>query len=218
MAENIEQLLQNLESALVLNPNDPFRRVRLGKMYLKAGDVEKAQLAFDRVLRKDPAYADAHHGLGQVRAKKGEPDAALACFRQALSLDPNHFEAHADLARHYEAKGEEASARTHHDVLLRLKPDDPEVLRNAAAHLMRFGHFGVAIPLLERGRKIEPGDRASAVALGIAYVKTEQFAAGRELLRDACQGDDAAPEGLECLAEAHLALSEPARAAEVFQR
>jgi CHAT domain-containing protein len=66
----------------------PYRK--LGEVYLKMGDVDKALHFTNLALKEGPAYAGVRHELydqrGRIELAMGEPVAALADFERALNL------------------------------------------------------------------------------------------------------------------------------------
>ncbi len=123
-AGNEEQGLARLEEALKSNPNDTElrnyylrHRAVAVQRYLQAGDnaraagnIDAAQVAYQRAQRFDPENANAQAGLdavereraslGTVREaqealKKGNQDAALAKAKQALEANPAQRDAKA---------------------------------------------------------------------------------------------------------------------------
>ena len=132
-AGNEEQGLARLEEALKANPNDTelrnyylrHRSVAVQR-YLQAGDnaraagnIDAAQVAYQRAQRFDPDNANAQAGLdavereraslGTVREaqdalKKGDQDAALAKAKEALEANPTQRDAKAIVRKVEEQK------------------------------------------------------------------------------------------------------------------
>ena len=57
------------------------------KLY-RAGDSQKAEVFFNKVLEIDPENADALHLLGMIAYDSGKTDKAVDLIRRAGSLDP----------------------------------------------------------------------------------------------------------------------------------
>ena len=64
MAENLEQLLDYLQTSLLVKPNDAFKRFQLGSTYGKLGQPDKAIRELSRAASIKPDYFDAHYQLG----------------------------------------------------------------------------------------------------------------------------------------------------------
>ncbi|KAB8144934.1 tetratricopeptide repeat protein [Chloroflexia bacterium SDU3-3] len=80
----------------------------LGEAYLASRQLDKAQEAFDRVLRSDPENIPAHVGLGISYERQGKLDRAVLEFEQAWEIRQDMTELRTQLQRLYtEAWGKE---------------------------------------------------------------------------------------------------------------
>lgn len=88
--------ISDAELAAVENPapaaaagGDPARRhLRLARMLLVSGRLDKALEAVARSLEADPESAEAHALRGSILASQDDCAAALEAFAEALRLDP----------------------------------------------------------------------------------------------------------------------------------
>ena len=62
-AGNYRSSLQEVESALELNPNLALAYARRGSIYYKLGDVQRATINWNLALRYDPEYTDVRNIL-----------------------------------------------------------------------------------------------------------------------------------------------------------
>ena len=62
-AGNYRSSLQEVESALELNPNLALAYARRGSIYYKLGDVQRATINWNLALRMDPEYDDVRNVL-----------------------------------------------------------------------------------------------------------------------------------------------------------
>lgn len=86
---NFSAAKQDFEHCLQLNPNTPSAHTNLGAMYLKMGQPQQAQLAFDRAIAIMQAagkvnYANPFYGNGKAyealsQAKKARENYAISC-------------------------------------------------------------------------------------------------------------------------------------------
>ncbi len=60
---------------------------KLGRLYAKAGDAEKARELYDKAVSIDPYFIEGTTNKGLVYEKEGRWDKALDAYRQALALD-----------------------------------------------------------------------------------------------------------------------------------
>ncbi len=68
-------------------------RLLLGNLYLKRGQLVRAEKEYKRIIKLDPKSADAHYYLGVVYEKMGKPIMARAQWRETLIINPNHYAA-----------------------------------------------------------------------------------------------------------------------------
>lgn len=84
-AEDPAKQLQTGEQWLAVYPGDAVLLSMLGKLALKAGQMEKAEQYLLKSLHLD-ASVDAYQSLGDVLIAKGEKDKACDYFKRALEL------------------------------------------------------------------------------------------------------------------------------------
>ncbi len=68
-------------------------RLLLGNLYLKRGELVKAEKEYKKIISLDAKSADAHYYLGVVYEKMGKPIMARAEWRETLRINPNHYAA-----------------------------------------------------------------------------------------------------------------------------
>ncbi len=134
-------------------------RLRIGALALQAGDLEKAEASFQRVLARDPSGYAALFNLGLVNDRRGRASEAERFFQRALAVNPADPDVHYRLGILAARTGrvddalrafEDALARdpqhflTHYD-LARLV-DALGHRDQAAAHYRRFLETAPAVP------------------------------------------------------------------------
>ncbi len=60
---------------------------RLGNVYFDAGDLSRAEYAYQRAIQEDPRHASAHHNLGVVYRKQGKIAESVKMLKKARSLE-----------------------------------------------------------------------------------------------------------------------------------
>ena len=68
-------------------------RFMMADIYMKKGELIKAEDEYKRIISIDSKSADAHYYLGEVYRKMNYPIKARAEWREALKIDPNHYAA-----------------------------------------------------------------------------------------------------------------------------
>ena len=87
---------------------------------IKAGDWQRAIVAFNAALKAEPDNPDYHNGLGYAYRKAGQLDPSFRHYRIALRINPDLKSAHEYIGEAYLATGDKAKAREHLAVLERL--------------------------------------------------------------------------------------------------
>jgi tetratricopeptide (TPR) repeat protein len=84
------------ERLLPLAPDSMRVRVNLAEAYQQAGELDRARVAYEEVLRRRPNEhdaADALNNLGNLERGAGRTTEALAAYDRALALQPRHVAA-----------------------------------------------------------------------------------------------------------------------------
>jgi Flp pilus assembly protein TadD len=79
-------------------PDSIALRVRLAKLFIRAGSPARAANSFRDVLRRDPHNAEAYAGIGEAEMALGNFRAARADFAEAIRLRPGDSAATTNLA------------------------------------------------------------------------------------------------------------------------
>jgi len=74
-----------------------------GIKFLQAGNLNKAEKYFKRILQEIPEHFEAYHYLGIIQKQKGNFKEALGLIQKAIALKPDHAIAHNNLGTVYEA-------------------------------------------------------------------------------------------------------------------
>ncbi|HEY4086281.1 MAG TPA: tetratricopeptide repeat protein [Bryobacteraceae bacterium] len=77
-----------IERAIELDPSLPEKSRKLGEIFLKAGDVNRADAALKDALRIDPWDEDAWDLAGRLHSEKNETAEAMFDFEKAVRLKP----------------------------------------------------------------------------------------------------------------------------------
>ncbi len=94
---NIDEGIEQLKTALKLNPKDPRAYNNLGLAYRKKRMLDEAISNYRKALDLDPSFPDVRVNLGEIYAQKGMVNEAISELQQAIRLDPNKAEAYNNL-------------------------------------------------------------------------------------------------------------------------
>lgn len=85
--------IESYARAVGANPNDADARTRLGHLYRRTGDLDRAKAAYEKVLSLGNQSADqvmqavAYGNLGVIAQTRGDLDGAEAYLKQSLALN-----------------------------------------------------------------------------------------------------------------------------------
>jgi Flp pilus assembly protein TadD len=84
----LQDAIGEYRKALGIYPNMADIRIDLGRLYLRAGQTDKAFHEFSEVLTKSPSNSKALVWAGIARLKSGRNDEARQFWRQAQAAAP----------------------------------------------------------------------------------------------------------------------------------
>lgn len=124
--------------------------------YHRAGDLDRAEEHYRRILGREPENPGILHLLGTLAHQKGRHDVALDLLGRAIAADDGVAEFHNALGVVLQALGrtEESSSEYRQAILLR--PDYAEAYNNMAMVLQSQGSFSKAVAYYERAVQLAP--------------------------------------------------------------
>lgn len=211
--------LSVLEEAVKAAPKDGDAWVRLGNVYLNAGEIDKADSAF----RKGIRYADsaeAYIGRGRVFMARGPTRArqGLPYFRMARAKDPKSIDAELYLARAKvmlrDLDAEDAFRR-----VIALAPDYAPVYLELADWYVNNNfemYYGEIRLLYEKYLRLRPGDVEALYGLAVSYTEEHNYRSVVGIGEMALVKNPGEARLLALLAQAYAGLGDPDRALALF--
>ncbi|MBU0503705.1 MAG: tetratricopeptide repeat protein [Candidatus Omnitrophota bacterium] len=105
------------------SPNKAGPYVSRGIVYIQRKEFDKAMFDFNRALRIDNNYPQAHNGQGVVYGNRGEYESAVSAFTRALNLDAKYAEAYCNRGLAYTAKKDYVKAEEDFNRVLNVYPN-----------------------------------------------------------------------------------------------
>ncbi|MCY3871149.1 MAG: GWxTD domain-containing protein [Gemmatimonadetes bacterium] len=211
--------LSVLEEAVKVAPKDGDAWVRLGNVYLNAGEIEKADHAFRKGIRY-AGSAEAYVGLGRVFMARGRTRArqGLQYFRMARAKDPKSIDAELYLARAKvmlrDLDAEDAFRR-----VIAMAPDYAPVYLELADWYVNNNfemYYGEIRLLYEKYLRLRPGDIEALYGLAVSYTEEHNYRSVVEIGEMALMKNPGEARLLALLAQAYAGLGDPDRALELF--
>jgi len=141
----------------------------------RAGQVEKAEALYQRVLELRPGRADALHGLAVAAHQQGRPLAAIDYAERAVAVEPSVVAYRHTLGLALLAGGDPAAAVAALERAAALAPPTAALLRQWAAALLLCGDVERAAAVAQRAVAAAPDDPAALVARGETLGRLGQF-------------------------------------------
>jgi len=107
----IREEMAMLEEVLIINPEHPWARRRLGEIYLIEKMPEKAMETFRGIISILPDWPGGYLGTGRAYLELGRTEEAIEIIQRGLETAPDFDFAHYTLATAYEQAGRIEDAR-----------------------------------------------------------------------------------------------------------
>ena len=138
------------------------------------GKIPEAVELFQRTLRINPDFADAHLKLGDIFLQEGNVRDAIGHYEQVLRIDNDSAVAHFDLGLALMELGKQPEAAEQYEQALRIRPDFAEAHLNLGVALEKLGRTVDAIGHYEEALRIKSDYLEAHLDLG-----TSLFTLGR---------------------------------------
>ncbi len=154
-AKQYENAVARLEQLSAKTPDDIMVLFQLGAALERAGNVEKSEAAFQRVLALQPDHAATLNYLGYMWADRGvNLDRAASMLEKAVAADPDNGAYLDSLGWAYFRLGKLDKAKTYLGKAADVVPDDPTIQEHLGdLHLklgdaaQALGHYRAALDL-----------------------------------------------------------------------
>ena len=183
------RLLDRIERALALDPEDPVALTLRGDYYTDiAPDQVKAAESYARVLATT-RYPEALNNFGLFLGKLGNVQDQRQAYLTAIEAAPDNMAPRVNLALLYLSLDRLRDAR---EILATIDPDDPVAATARLAEgliLLAEGQAEPAIEMLDRAVVANPGTLEAYTALTVAKYQQGDFAAADGALVEARRAD-----------------------------
>jgi predicted Zn-dependent protease len=205
---NPAQASDELLSALKLTPETPDDIILSGELAESSNDPAAAEVAYRRLLAKDPQNHDATAALTHLLLHQQKSDQAESLLTAALAKDPNNPTLNAQLASLYEQQNKPAQALPIVEKLVVAHPEDASLTRLLARLYSRNQQYDKAAALYSTLIANSPNDPTLLDDDADTLIHLKRYAEAEALLKRAVANPSAFPskEGLGNAAS-HLAFA-----------
>lgn len=133
-----------------------------------AGELSKAEGAYQKILEIDPNQPVALHLLGVIAYQTGNNDMAVELITKALAVEPNYAEAHSNLGNALRELGRPEDALASYSQALAIRPDYAEAHINLGLALQDLGKPEEAAASYHQALAVRPDLAEAHYNLGLA--------------------------------------------------
>lgn len=160
------------ETHLESRVDDGHGHYMLGLSSWKAGDFERAKVAFDKAIELTPTFAKAYFNQGRVLLDLGRPGEALEVIEKGRAIDSTSGEGLRLVARAQSEQGDIDGAIATYRELLTRDEDDAWGLNNLGMLYLDRGDVETALGPLARAVQVRPTAPLFLNNLGMALEKS----------------------------------------------
>jgi tetratricopeptide (TPR) repeat protein len=136
--------------------SEVFRDFQTAYAHDRAGQRDRAEALYRKVLQKAPDHADALHLLGLIAHERGRHQRAIQLIRRAVEILPEFPAAHANLGSALKAMGKRTEAIDAYCHAIAIKPDYAIAHSNLAAVQIEQGAFAAGLESADRAIALAP--------------------------------------------------------------
>jgi tetratricopeptide (TPR) repeat protein len=144
----------------------------LGRLYLRAGDSDKAIERLSQVVEQNPYSIQARLSLAQALASADRPEEAAAALAPAVEDEPRLA---STLAQFYERAGKPDEAREAYSKALAANPKDLRALLALSREYSTSGDYDKALETLTKAQGLVPNDAGIAAFLAQTFVQARKY-------------------------------------------
>jgi len=170
-------------------PENPWGRYMLGLSAWKAGDLARAEQAFDEALTLDPAHLKSMLNSTRVLLERGKNAEALERVTGALEIAPQSAEASRLHGRVLAQIGRNDEAIVAYQRAAALDERDTWAMNNLGLLYIQLGRYTEALPPLARATELNPRSPVFQNNLGQALERLGYYPEARKAYESAVASD-----------------------------
>ncbi len=157
-AENrLNEALEYLLKAAVLDPADAEPLFQAGLIYLDTRKALEATAQFQRVLKINKLFPLVHYHMGRAYLLMNQPEQTLDETRQEKTINPNLADAFLLAADAYSAMKQYHLCATEYQKAIKLRPQGAPIYVKLAQCYRKSGNIDAAVDMLTHAASLEQG-------------------------------------------------------------
>ena len=181
------QAEETLNKILAKNPADLEIKSDLGDLFVRAGDLKRAEAQYAELKRKAPQLPIGYVKFSELYIKQGQTDKALNELEQAYKRNPESWRVCNDLAYLLSEKSQSAASLDRALTLAQkaqtLSPEELTVSDTLGWVYYKKGDFKRALEVITKIQAAVPGSPVLNYHLGMAQYKAGKLPEAKESLK-----------------------------------
>jgi tetratricopeptide (TPR) repeat protein len=164
-ADEDRKAAADYEQVLKRQSGDAVSRVKLGMIYQRLGDTDRAAASYRAALKTNPDLPPAANNLAMIELRRGRNlDEALALSRKAVALAPEVPQFHDTLGQVLQARGDQGGAIAATEKATTLKPPQADIWYHLGRLYEDAGRKDPAVKAYRRALEIDPKFKDASAA------------------------------------------------------
>jgi tetratricopeptide (TPR) repeat protein len=170
-AGQMNDAIRHLQTYVLQHPYEISPRRFLGDLYVRVGQLDRAESEYQAILRFAPGDKETHNRLGTVYAVRDQVNDAIAQFSAAL---PGTDSVN-DLVALHQRRGDLQSYKNEMDRIAAEYPVDPAIQGEMGQIYNALNQPYLASVYFKRALDSDPQDLTSLNGLGLAYMNLHDY-------------------------------------------
>ncbi len=168
---DIDSCIGHCKAGLQLRPSNVHLLNLLGVAYLRKGFIEKAVMAFNKIIDIDAKFIPAYTNLAKIKLKEKDFDAAVHLYKKAQNIEPGNLGARIGLGNVYTTMGKHQEAVETYESVRQSSPDNVQVYVALANSFLNLEKYSDAREVVKKAIDLSPGNRDARYIKAWTYIK-----------------------------------------------
>jgi len=138
-------------------------------------NLQDAQNYYQKVLKIDPNYVNAHNNLGIIFQKLGKGQKAKDCLEKAIEINPNNADAYNNLGNIFKSLGERQKAKDCYEKAITINPNYADAHNNLGIVFKELGERQKAKDCYEKAIEIDSNYVTAHKNLGVIFQEIGEY-------------------------------------------
>ena len=165
-----DRAIQDIDQAILLNPNEPSFYDTRGVAYKKKSDYDRAIQDFNEAIHLNPNFERAYYDRGGAYIDKDDYDRAIQDFNEAIHLNSNDANAYNNRGVAYQKKGDYDRAIRDYNQAIRLNSNYTSFYGSRASAYFAQSNLTAAIADYEHTISAAPSSSAAVYSVLMLHV------------------------------------------------